>query len=332
MKYRAAYHTDVGIKKKNNQDSLAIKIAETPNGQAAFAIICDGMGGLAKGELASKEVINAYCGWFEHDFVKLVRTGTFNTAILKEQWDRIAVTENEKLKAYGESRGIMIGTTLSAILMYEDRYYIIHVGDSRVYELTDKMEQLTQDQTLVAREIAAGRLTPEQAENHPARWCLAEVCNVHSPAIEIEPIHRVLFGVDANTVAADFGSWLEQHGAALQGGDQHIVLAGAGAEITFDAANTPDPLAVGTTEHFIGDYLAQNPGVTVDYIHGAAAARAMAADPAKPATALLMPDFAKADLFKGVVLGGVLPRKTFSMGHAEEKRYYNECRSLTMPD
>ena len=60
--------------------------------------------------------------------------------------------------------------------------------------------------------------------------------------------------------------------------------------------------------------------------------RAMAADPAKPATALLMPDFAKADLFKGVVLGGVLPRKTFSMGHAEEKRYYNECRSLTMPD
>ena len=175
-------------------------------------------------------------------------------------------------------------------------------------------------------------LPPEQQQTHPARWCLAEVCNVHSPAIEIEPIHRVLFGVDANTVAADFGSWLEQHGAALQGGDQHIVLAGAGAEITFDAANAPDPLAVGTTEHFIGDYLAQNPGVTVDYIHGAAAARAMAADPAKPATALLMPDFAKADLFKGVVLGGVLPRKTFSMGHAEEKRYYNECRSLTMPD
>lgn len=175
-------------------------------------------------------------------------------------------------------------------------------------------------------------LPPEQQQTHPARWYLAEVCNVHSPAIEIEPIHRVLFGVDANTVAADFGSWLEQHGAALQGGDQHIVLAGAGAEITFDAANAPDPLAVGTTEHFIGDYLAQNPGVTVDYIHGAAAARAMAADPAKPATALLMPDFAKADLFKGVVLGGVLPRKTFSMGHAEEKRYYNECRSLTMPD
>ena len=55
---------------------------------------------------------------------------------------------------------------------------------------------------------------------------------------------------------------------------------------------------------------------------------ALASDPAKPATAILLPDFAKADLFKGVVLGGVLPRKTFSMGHAEEKRYYNECRVI----
>ena len=67
-------------------------------------------------------------------------------------------------------------------------------------------------------------------------------------------------------------------------------------------------------------------------LEGGVAALALASDPAKPATAILLPDFAKADLFKGVVLGGVLPRKTFSMGHAEEKRYYNECRSLTMPD
>ena len=78
MKYRAAYHTDVGIKKKNNQDSLAIKIAETPNGQAAFAIICDGMGGLAKGELASKEVINAYCGWFDSDLEGAVGSHSCN--------------------------------------------------------------------------------------------------------------------------------------------------------------------------------------------------------------------------------------------------------------
>ena len=67
--------------------------------------------------------------------------------------------------------------------MYEDRYYIIHVGDSRVYELTDKMEQLTQDQTLVAREIAAGRLTPEQAETDSRRSILLQ-CIGASPVVE----------------------------------------------------------------------------------------------------------------------------------------------------
>lgn len=105
MKYKAAYYTDVGIKKKNNQDSLAIKIAETPKGSAVFAIICDGMGGLAKGELASKEVICAYCDWFEKDFPELVLSGTFNASILKQQWDMIAINENEKLKSIRRSTG-----------------------------------------------------------------------------------------------------------------------------------------------------------------------------------------------------------------------------------
>lgn len=175
-------------------------------------------------------------------------------------------------------------------------------------------------------------LTPEQKAVHPARWCLAEVCNVHSPAIQMEPIHRVLFDTTAAEVGAAFRYWLAAHGEAPQGGSQHIVLAGGRQDVVFDIRWPSDPLAVGTAEHFIGDYLAAHPGVTVDYIHGEAAARALAADASRPAAALLMPEFAKADLFKGVVLGGVLPRKTFSMGHAEEKRYYNECRSLVAPD
>ena len=184
MNYKAAYYTDIGIKKKTNQDSLAIKIAETPNGQAVFAVICDGMGGLAKGELASKEVIYAYIRWFENDFANEVVSGTFNAAVLKEQWDAIAIDMNEKLKAYGESMNIMIGTTLSAILMYEDKYYIIHVGDSRVYEITENnMAQLTKDQTFVAREVAAGRMTAEQAETDSRRSVLLQ-CIGASPVVQ----------------------------------------------------------------------------------------------------------------------------------------------------
>lgn len=182
MEYKAAYYTDVGIKKETNQDSLAIKIVETPQGQAVFAVICDGMGGLAKGELASKEVIYAYLHWFENDFVKDVMSGTFNAAVLKEQWDFIATDMNERLKAYGDNMGIMIGTTLSAVLMYEDKYYITHVGDSRVYEITNDLKQLTKDQTFVAREVAAGRMTEEQAENDSRRSVLLQ-CIGASPVV-----------------------------------------------------------------------------------------------------------------------------------------------------
>ena len=86
-----------------------------------------------------------------------------------------------------------------------------------------------------------------------------------------------------------------------------------------------EPLTVGTIERFVQDFLQKTPGTSVDYIHGEDAVRALAA---AGGVGLLLPPLEKADLFRGVVLGGVLPRKTFSMGHAEEKRYYNECRSL----
>ena len=171
-------------------------------------------------------------------------------------------------------------------------------------------------------------LTEEQRRTHPARWCLAEVCNVHSPAIEIEPIHRVVFGVSAKELYAALDAWDRQQGSSTIASDQRLRLADACGESAVALANPPAPLTVGSVEAFLADYLPRHPGATVDYIHGESVAMALAADPAKPATAILLPDFAKADLFKGVVLGGVLPRKTFSMGHAEEKRYYNECRVI----
>ena len=163
-------------------------------------------------------------------------------------------------------------------------------------------------------------LSEEQRRTHPARWCLAEVCNVHSSAIEIEPIHRVVFGVGAKELYAALDAWDQQQGSSTTMSDQRLRLADAHGESAVALANPPAPLTVGSVEAFLADFLPAHPGVTVDYIHGESTALALASDPAKPATAILLPDFAKADLFKGVVLGGVLPRKTFSMGHAEEKR------------
>ena len=148
-------------------------------------------------------------------------------------------------------------------------------------------------------------LSEEQRRTHPARWCLAEVCNVHSPAIEIEPIHRVVFGVGAKELYAALDAWDQQQGSSTTMSDQRLRLADANGESAVALANPPAPLTVGSVEAFLADFLPAHPGVTVDYIHGESTALALASDPAKPATAILLPDFAKADLFKGVVLGGV---------------------------
>ena len=183
MDFIAAYHTDVGITKKTNQDSLAIKIVETPEGQVAFAIVCDGMGGLAKGELASKEVTCAFCDWFEQIFVEDVANGRFDEGRLIEQWNDIIQHQNRRLAMYGERNRLQLGTTASALLMYKQEYFIVHVGDSRVYHLTDRAIQLTRDQTLIQREMDAGRLTPEQAKVDPRRSILLQ-CVGASPVVE----------------------------------------------------------------------------------------------------------------------------------------------------
>ena len=169
-------------------------------------------------------------------------------------------------------------------------------------------------------------LTPAQQETDPARWCLVEVCNVHSPAIEIEPIHRVLFGIGEAEVLVKLQSWAAGRGIRLgDGGEQCFTLVSPEGERTIGMSGALEPLTVGTAEAFVGALLADCPDASVDYVHGEDAVRQLAA---RGAVGMLMPGLQKADLFRGVVLGGVLPRKTFSMGHAEEKRYYNECRSL----
>lgn len=185
MEYIAAYHTDVGISKKTNQDSLAIKVVETKNGKVAFAIVCDGMGGLSKGELASKEVIMAFSEWFDNTLVDQINAAGLDEEKLVSQWNDIIQVQNKRLGEYGEKNNLMLGTTVSAILLYNDDYYIVHVGDSRVYSLSDKVLQLTKDQTFIAREIEAGRMTVEQSKTDPRRSVLLQ-CVGASQVVEPE--------------------------------------------------------------------------------------------------------------------------------------------------
>ena len=173
-------------------------------------------------------------------------------------------------------------------------------------------------------------LSPAERENHPARWCLVELENIHDPANLVEPIHRAVFGAGADELRAAMASFFAARGARLhpgapEAGGQQFTLLGAGADLPLALENAPAPLAVGSIELFLADFLAARPQARVDYIHGESSLRGLVQ---KGAAGLLLPPFDKADLFRGVYLGGVLPKKTFSMGHAEEKRYYLECRRI----
>lgn len=93
---------------------------------------------------------------------------------LHDDWDSIIQVMNQRLGNYGADNNLMLGTTVSAILMYKGDYYIVHVGDSRVYELSNDVRKLTKDQTFVAREVAMGRMTEEQAKIDPRRSVLLQ--------------------------------------------------------------------------------------------------------------------------------------------------------------
>lgn len=179
MTYFGAALTDIGIKKNTNQDCIAVKIAESDLGQVAFLIICDGMGGLEQGEVASATVITRFSNWFEEQFPFILQTG-LEMDRLKEDWRSIINRVSIELDKYGTEKNIKLGTTLTAMLIYNGKYYIVHVGDSRAYELGDEVKILTEDQTFVAREIKLGRMTPEEAMQDSRRNVLLQCIGASS--------------------------------------------------------------------------------------------------------------------------------------------------------
>lgn len=173
MNYIISADTDIGIKKNTNQDSYSVKVLNAGREKMVFAILCDGMGGLAKGEVASASVVNAFQKWVENRLPVLLEKG-ITDADIRLDWTNIVVDYNEKIKIYGKKSGVNLGTTVTVMLLTNQRYYIVNVGDTRAYELSDSLKILTQDQTVVAREIELGNITPEQAEFDPRRSVLLQ--------------------------------------------------------------------------------------------------------------------------------------------------------------
>ena len=177
-------------------------------------------------------------------------------------------------------------------------------------------------------------LSPAERVTHPARWVLAELVNIHDESLEIEGIHRVLFGVDPEAVLAAARGFFSAHGANVV--VSNIALAEAQSfpiqygdtKAFLNVMHSPWALPVATLQNFLDNLLPVVPDARIDYIHGLDALAELSAQPGS--MGFQLPDPSKTDLFRGVILDGVLPRKTFSMGEAHEKRFYMEARKITL--
>jgi uncharacterized protein (DUF1015 family) len=191
-------------------------------------------------------------------------------------------------------------------------------------------------------------LSPEERDGHPARYAMVELVNLHDPGLKFEPIHRVLFGVQLK----QFFDTIEKLGMESNLGLERMTFDSQDALKTeineknggyqgqvipyvthneFGIIKVKNPrsnLAVGTLQLLLDAYIKQDSSAKIDYIHGDEVVASLGSQPGN--IGFCLPPMDKNDLFKTVIVDGVLPRKTFSMGEAEEKRFYMECRKIVM--
>lgn len=173
MRFIATADTDIGISKDTNQDSILIKHATVDGEEILLAVVCDGMGGLSKGELASATVIRAFSKWFDEELP--FELENVDLQVIGSKWSLLLKELNAQILEYSKNHGIEgVGTTFSGILFIGDQYVIGHVGDTRIYHIGAALTQLTTDQTFVAREISRGTMTLEQAKTDKRRNLLLQ--------------------------------------------------------------------------------------------------------------------------------------------------------------
>lgn len=176
MQYMVSVNTNKGTKKDVNQDAALILEAEAGSRHILLASICDGMGGLTRGEVASGCMIRRTREWFQTKFPPVLFSGpVLDGNALKQSLNALVSDVNEELSRLAEKTGEgLCGTTCVLLITDGTRYVVMNVGDSRAYRIRGNIVRLTKDQTVVRQEIDAGRLTEEEAERDPRRNILLQ--------------------------------------------------------------------------------------------------------------------------------------------------------------
>jgi len=171
-------------------------------------------------------------------------------------------------------------------------------------------------------------LTEAERETHPARFALCEIENIHDPALKFEPIHRLVTGTTPEELYDCWEKYAAERGMTLaEDGEGHtFTMVIRKDEYPVVVRNPKCVIPCETIQTFLDDFLASHPEAVIDYIHGAAAVRELAKK--RDSVGFLLPDIDKHAFFEDVKRLGVLPRKTFSMGEADEKRFYMEAKKI----
>lgn len=201
----------------------------------------------------------------------------------------------------------------------------------------------------------SGKFTEEQLKTHPARYALVEICNLHSEALEFKPIHRLLTNVDVKDMLTFFEAEIKKQGLESADGDEIVFeyvesgnddsakqangneAVSENNEGTCTASikthginitNRGERLPVEILQGILDKYLETHNNVSIDYIHGDEALHGLVKE--TKGCGIFLQSIDKSTLFPAINAGGVLPRKTFSIGEANEKRYYMECHKISM--
>lgn len=197
-------------------------------------------------------------------------------------------------------------------------------GNPLVYAMGDGNHSLATAKECYERLKAAN--PDKDLSGHPARYALSEIVNLHSPALNFEAIHRIVTGIAPEKALSDITAALKlTEGDGVDGSQTFDIVIGGKAK-RYTAGVTSSKLTVGTLQNFLDEYCKAE-GAEIDYIHGTDVLTALTLN--ENTIGFILPDMEKSELFPTVTADGALPRKTFSMGHAADKRYYIEARKIT---
>ncbi len=168
-----------------------------------------------------------------------------------------------------------------------------------------------------------GEIGEEKAKLHPLRYALCEVVNLHDDSLEFEPIYRLVKTSDVTALLCA----LKEYASKCFVGTQEVKCICNGKESNISLGSGTHSLTVGTLQKFLDEYKALNPDIEIDYIHGLDSIKKLSDAP--DAVGFVFEGMRKEELFSSVEKDGALPRKTFSMGEACDKRYYIECRKIS---